>query len=354
MSILDKETGHAAGLDDFYADLEANNMPALWLYMSQLITPKPVTDAIPYLWRWEEIYPRIMKAGEIPIERGGERRVLILTNPGLKEYKTATHNIYAGVQMVKPGEVAPAHRHTQSAIRFIIQGSGAYTSVEGERCFMEPYDLILTPPWMWHDHGNETDEPVIWMDGLDINFIRNINGSFFEMFPDHRQPVTKPDNLALKKYGGGNFTPAWQKPVTSKSSPLLIYKWARTCEALQELAAAGEASPFDDVALTYLHPHTGGSVLPTLSCTVQLIRPGVQTSSHRHNTSAVYHVVEGAGYSVIEGQRVDWKKGDFFVLPPWMWHKHANLSETSKAILFSVTDHPVFEAFGMYREESEF
>lgn len=338
-------------LAKFYTDTEEAYLPALWKYFSQLVTPKPVVDALPYLWKWEEVYPLVMRAGDIPIERGGERRVLILNNPGLAHLKTATRNIYAGVQMVKPGEIAPAHRHTQSAIRFIIQGKGAYTSVEGERCFMEPRDLILTPPWQWHDHGNETDEPVIWMDGLDINLIKSLDASFSEMYPDHIHPITKPDNFALKKYGGGTLVPAWQRSNNSKSSPLLIYKWERTWAALQDLAKV-ETSPYDDVALAYTNPYTGGAVLPTLSCWMQMLRPGVQTQTHRHTSSAVYHVVEGSGYTLINGKQFDWKQGDFLVLPPWSWHQHANASNTEPAILFSVNDMPVLEALGLYREET--
>ena len=342
-------------LEEFYADIEGAYLPPLWKYLSGLITPQPVVEAIPYKWSWDEIYPRILRAGEIPIERGGERRVLILSNPGLSQFKTATRNIYAGVQMVKPGEIAPAHRHTQSAIRFILQGSGGYTSVEGERCYMEQYDLILTPPWQWHDHGNETNEPVIWMDGLDINLLKSLGTSFFEPFPDRRQPVTLPDNYHMKKYGGGNLVPAWRSPDTrynaEKVSPLLTYRWAKTYEALHDLAEV-DASPYDDVALTYTNPKTGGPVLPTLSCTAQMLRPGIHTKAHRHTTSAVYHVVEGTGYTIMDGQRIDWKKGDFVVLPPWLWHEHANSSPSAEAILFSVTDTPVFEALGLYREEA--
>jgi len=359
MTTLDREIVRdsamtEATLEEFYADIEAANLPPLWKYLSQLITTEPVPEAIPYKWSWDEVYPRILKAGNIPIERGGERRVLILNNPGLTHLKTATRNIYAGVQMVKPGEIAPAHRHTQSAIRFIIQGNGGFTSVEGERCFMEQYDLVLTPPWQWHDHGNETSEPVIWMDGLDINLLKSLGTSFFELYPDHRQPVSKPDNYHLKKYGGGNLMPAWSSPDTrynaTKVSPLLIYKWAKTYKALHELAQV-ETSPYDDVFLTYTNPKTGGQVLPTLGCNAQMLRPGVHTKAHRHTTSAVYHVVDGTGYTVINGQRFDWKKGDFVVLPPWVWHEHANASQTAEAILFSVTDIPVFEALGLYREE---
>jgi len=348
MSIVEQNV--SPSLEEFYADIEAANLPPLWKYLGGMITRQPVYDAVPFLWRWSEVYPRILQAGQVPIERGGERRVLILNNPGLSHLYTTTHNLYAGVQMVKPGEVAPAHRHTQSAIRFVIKGNGGYTAVEGERCYMEEYDLLLTPRWQWHDHGNQTTEPVIWMDGLDINLIRSLNASFFEPYPEQVRPSDKPDNNSLKTYGGGALRPAWQKPYNDSGSPLLIYKWAKTYEALQQLAQV-DASPFDDVALTYTNPLTGGPVLPTISAWVQMLRPGVHTQAHRHTTSAVYHVIEGAGSTIINGQRFDWQKGDFLALPPWCWHEHLNTS-SSPALLFSITDTPVLEAFGLYREEA--
>ncbi len=349
MTIAEQDTRWSS-VEDFYAETEASHLPPLWLYLSKMITAQPIADALPYLWRWEDVYPRILKAGEIPIERGSERRVLILNNPGLSQLYTTTRNIYAGIQMVKPGEIAPAHRHVQSAIRFIIQGNGAYTAVEGQRCYMEEYDLLLTPPWQWHDHGNETNEPVLWMDGLDINLIRSLDASFFEPYPDHKQPLDKPDDYSRRMYGGGFLRPAWQAPQRqSGSSPLLIYKWAKTYEALHELAKV-DASPFDDVALAYTNPHTGGHVLPTLSCWVQMLRPGIHTQAHQHTYSAVYHVIDGAGATIINGHRFDWKKGDFFCVPPWALHEHLNASSTSEALLFSVTDIPVMEAFGLMRE----
>lgn len=354
MSIAEQDT-KMMSLEEFYADTEAAHLPPLWLYLHKLITREPVADAQAHLWRWDDIYPRMLKAGEMPIDRGAERRVLILNNPGLSHLYTTTRVIYAGVQMVKPGEVAPAHRHVQSAIRFILRGNGGYTAVNGQRCYMEEYDLLLTPPWTWHDHGNETNEPVLWMDGLDINLIRSLDASFFENFPEDKQPTDKPDNLSQKTFGGGALRPAWLRPHAEvrrdSSSPLLNYKWAKTYDALRELATVA-ASPFDDVALTYTNPYTGGSVLPTLSCTAQMLRPGVHTQAHRHTTSAVYHVIDGVGATIINGKRFDWKKGDFLALPPWAWHEHLNASSSSEALLFSVTDHPTLEAFGLYREEA--
>jgi gentisate 1,2-dioxygenase len=161
--------------------------------------------------------------------------------------------------------------------------------------------------------------------------------------------MTKPVNDSERRFGIGQLRPTWEHPA-GPSSPLLNYKWERTEEALGRLATS-DASPFDDVALEYINPHTGGPVLPTMACWIQLIRPGVRTRAHRQTNSAVYHVFRGNGYSVINGERFTWKTGDFFVVPPWVWHEHAN-DARQEAILFSVQDTPILQALGLYREQA--
>jgi gentisate 1,2-dioxygenase len=235
--------------------------------------------------------------------------VIVFMNPGLGGKWAATSTLWAGVQILLPGETTPAYRHSPAAIRFIIQGQGAYTTVEGDQCFMAPGDLVLTPPWTWHDHGNDSDDPVLWMDGLDLPFVRDMDAGFFEPFTSEQQPLTKPANDSERRYGIGQLRPTWEHPA-STSSPLLNYKWEQTEEALRRLATSG-VSPYDDVALEYINPHTGGPVLPTMACWVQLIRPRVHTRAHRQTNSAVYHVFRGEGYTVINGERFAWKTGDF-------------------------------------------
>ncbi|MHB8618557.1 MAG: cupin domain-containing protein, partial [Chloroflexota bacterium] len=250
---------------------------------------------------------------------------------------------------LRPGEVAPAHRHTPGAIRFIIQGSQAFTTVNGDKCFMERGDLVLTPAWTWHDHGHEGTEPMIWMDGLDLPLVHDLEAVFFEPFRGMQQPV-KGTNVSEQLHRVGQLRPAQTPAEGSGASPLLNYKWADTLDALERLSRL-EGSPFDDVALEYINPFTGGPAIPTIACWAQMIRPGVHTQAHRQVTSKVYHVYEGSGYSVIGGQRFDWKKGDFFCVPTWAWHEHAN-EGTEPAYLFSIQDTPVLKALGLYREEA--
>ncbi|HZU06696.1 MAG TPA: cupin domain-containing protein [Chloroflexota bacterium] len=347
--MIGERTVQANEIEQFHAELERDALEGLWRIQAQRRSPRSRVQ--PYVWRWETLHRHLLRAGDLlaTLERGAERRVLVLANPGLTQFKAATHTIAANVQLIKPGEVAPAHRHTPTAIRFIIQGHGAYTTVEGEQIVMGEGDLILTPNWTWHDHGNETTRPVIWMDALDVPFVNALHASVHEPYPEERHPVLRTGDYSVRKYS------AQLRPLGERGAPVFspqrAYRWEATYATLTHLAAVGEASPYDDVAVEYVNPATGGHALPTLGCAIQLLRPGVRTRAHRHTSSAVYHVFRGRGYSVIDGQRFDWAQGDFFVLPPWAWHEHANTSPTEEAILFSVNDMPIFEAMALYREE---
>jgi gentisate 1,2-dioxygenase len=333
----------------FYGEVDRAHMLPLWKLGSMLST-EPQSSVALYVWRRSRYHPLLLQAGEIaPVERGGERRALQLSNPGLRDWAT-THTLVAAVQLLRPGETAPAHRHTPAAIRFIMEGQGAYTAVNGERCYMNPGDLVLTPSWEWHDHGNETATPMIWMDGLDVPLVRALQCMFFQPYEGTVYPVTRPDNDSLKLFGAGVVRPAFSRPK-GLASPLLIYPWEQTLAALEALGDR-EGSPFDGVILEYTNPLTGGHVMPTMACYIQKLRPRERTRAHRQTSSAVYYVVRGDGQSVIGGLRLRWEAGDFIALPPWAWHEHANVSASEDAILFSIQDTPTFEALGLYREEA--
>ena len=335
-------------LEEFYQEADQRHLVPLWKVTARLLPFEPRSKVLPYLWKWSDLRRMAHRAGDlVPIERGGERRVLGLVNPGLGGKYAATHTLWAAVQIVKPGETAPCHRHTAAAIRFIIEGDRSYTTVNGDKCVMGRGDLVLTPNWTWHDHGCESDRPMIWMDGLDLPLVGDLEAIFFDPYPSDRQPIAQ-INDSERKFGGPQLRPTWEK-LEGIHSPLLNYKWDPTYEALKKMGE-GAASPFDDVCFEYLNPNTGGPVLPTIGCAIQMIRTGVHTRAHRQVGSAVYHVFEGRGYSVINGQRFDWERGDFFVVPPWAWHEHVN-EQKEEAILFSIHDTPVMKSLGLYREE---
>jgi gentisate 1,2-dioxygenase len=341
---------HAHALETFLEALQPFSLAPLWTRYHQMLTPTPRGKARPYLWRYADLRPHLLRAGELISTREAERRVLMLLNPGLDGAAAATSTLFAGMQLILPGEIARAHRHSPAAIRVIVEGHGAYTAVDGERCFMEPGDLILTPPWSWHDHGNDTAAPMIWLDGLDLPLVGALDAIFTEYAPTEQYGITKPDDVSTRLYHQPGLRPASERG-SGRSSPLLSYKWTRTAAALAALPASA-TTLYDDLLLEYTNPYTGGSVLPTMGCTAQLLRPGVRTRAHRHASSSVYLVIQGQGYSIIEGQRFAWEPGDVFAIPSWACHEHANRSDTEAAALFAFTDAPVMHALGLYREEA--
>ena len=303
-------------------------------------------EVVPYLWRWSEVEPLVLTSGTLVTpDREVERRTMRLATPGLS--RGTTHTLVAALQLLLPGECAAAHRHTPTAIRWILTGSGDYTTVEGDKCYMEPGDLILTPSWTWHDHTNEGQEPMIWLDGLDVPLVRYLRANFYEAFPEDYQPVTGIGD-SVRKYASGALKPTWGE-VPAPYSPLWHYKWDKTYAALKGLEELA-SDPFDDVSMEYSDPSTGGPVLRSMSCRIQLIRPGIRTKAHRHTSSKVYQVFRGQGHGVINGQRFDWTEGDFFLVPSWAWHEHAS-EPGAESILFSIQDIPVMKSMALYREE---
>jgi gentisate 1,2-dioxygenase len=332
--------------DPFHKLIHEHHMWGLWEIASQM-TPHPRPEAVPHQWRWS-LLQKVIEESATAVPVGDERRAMQLFNPGLNGQWATTSTLIAAVQVLLPGETARAHRHSPAAIRFIMQGDGAYTAVEGEKVVMREGDLVLTPSWQWHDHGNETKETVVWMDGLDVPLVKSLNAMFFEMNAEWRAPATKPVNGSKALYGSGRLNPTWTKE-NSRFSPLMLYSWDRTLEALHALRER-DGSPHEGISLEYTHALTGGPVMPTIGCRVQLIRKGEQLRPYRVAASSVFCVRQGKGRSVIGGQAFEWEKGDIVAVPSWAQQEHA-CSGAGDAILFSITDRPVLEALGLYREE---
>src|SRR5665213_67295 len=347
---LTNETASETEFNRMYQEMERTHIKPLWTDEARILPRSPAPRAVPWLWKWSQIYGLASRAGGlVTIERGGDRRALGLSNPGLNGQPYATPTLWAAIQWLNGREIEPAHRHSAQAVRFMIKGK-AYSTVQGDKIELERGDFAINPPMAWHDHGSENDKPAVWMDGLDIPLNNYLNATFFEEAAKDRQDVTAVLNGSVLKYGAGSLRPAWEEPV-QKYSPISAYKWAATERALTNLAKV-DASPFDDVALEYTNPHTGRSVMDTIAAWIQLLRPGIHTKAHRQVNSAVYHVFEGQGATVIGGVQFDWEQGDVFVGPSWAYHEHVNASSTERAILFSIQDTPVMKALGKYREEA--
>ena len=328
----------------YHQELDDENINPLWVMHAN---PPERPKIAPHVWRWDKMRELAIQAGELESLKGqGFRRALTMRNPGLKTPQAgATKTMSAAVQIVWPGEIAEAHRHTAAAIRFVIEGEGAFTVQEGERFRMQEGDLVLSPSWAWHDHNNPTDRPVIWLDCLDAPLVGYLDAMFQEPFPEDVQPVTKPVGFTNASIGNGLMRPNLED-VHGGALPL-TYRWD---EAYGALLGYGEEDRFDGVMMEYANPVTGGHSMPTLALKLQRLAPGSHTDAHRHTSSVVYHVAKGEGYSIIDGKRIDWSKGDTFVLPSWLLHEHGTDSSYD-AVLFSMSDLPVIEAMGLYREE---
>lgn len=332
-------------LQGFYGDLQANDLAPLWSISAELMPLAPTPATLPYLWRWKMLRELAERAGElIAIDRGGDRRVLSLVNPGLGGAPYASSTLWGAVQYLGPRESAPGHRHTPAAIRFVIEGEGVWTTVNGDACDMHSGDLILTPSMHWHDHNNPTDHAMIWFDGLDLPTINALDAVFFEPFePDELQAVAG-HNISERIWGGRATLP--RGPGHDRpSSPLLVYRWADADRSLDALMAE-HGGPL--VTLEYTNPVTGGSALPTLACELHRLATTGRSTPYRKVGSSLYVVYRGAGESVIDGQRFEWSHGDMFVIPSWSVVEH-EASEGSD--LFAISDRPILQALHLFREE---
>lgn len=337
-----------AELDAFYADLAASNLQPLWAITQELLTPTPQPRAVPWLWSAKELTSLAARALRlIPIEAGGERRVLSLSNPGLGGLPYAAGTLWGAVQCLGPGETAPAHRHTPGAIRFVLEGSGVWTTVDGDPCDMHPGDLVLTPAWNWHDHTS-SESSMLWFDGLDLPMVAALDAVFFEPYPTGKQDDSVAHNQSEehRQEGAPLFVEgSVDTALDAQHSPLLVYRWADTDAELTRLAAAG-SSPM--VSLEFVNPVSGASVMPTLSCGMHRLTPGAATDPVRRTGNTIFVVYRGAGRSVVEGTVMEWSAGDMFVVPSWAAVEH---EAEQPADLFSLGDAPVLRALGLYREQ---
>ena len=305
--------------------------------------PRPAGDAC--LWKWSDLRGLLDEAAEVMPKSYTSRRSLMFDNPSLP--RGTTHTIAMGMQLIQPGEIAWAHRHSIAALRLAIEGAdNLYTVVDGEPHPMEDNDLVLTPGWAWHDHHNDSDRPAIWLDVLDVPLVGVLNQVFYESFGEDRQPLAEDGEAMTTRLG--TLRPTWEGHPTERMA--VRYPW-NNAEAQLKRLAGSDGSPYDGIALEYVNPLTGGPTLPTLSCWLQWLKPGQQTKPHRRTSSAVCFVIRGEGRTIVDGKELNWGLRDGFCIPNWTWHNHINSSASEEAILFTVHDIPMLRALGLYREE---
>jgi gentisate 1,2-dioxygenase len=334
-----------------YAQMRPHGLTPLWEVLHALVPPEPAVRTLCAHWPWSDVEPFLDAAGRLITAEEAVRRVLILENPGWPGASRITGTLYAGLQLILPGEVAPSHRHTQSALRFVVSGAGAYTAVDGERATMAPGDFIITPAWAWHDHGNDGDQAVVWLDGLDIPTVAFFEAGFAENDTRKSQAVRRAEGSSLARYGSG-LLPMDDEPPYGATSPVFSVPYARSRAALAQLAQDSAADPWFGTALRFTNPLTGGPPMPTIGAWLQLLAPDAATRPWRSTAGTVFSVVEGTARATLQrGDDVRYfelSPKDHFVVPPWFT---LQLQAHDPCVLFAYNDAPLQRAAGLYRQE---
>jgi len=340
--------------NDFYERLAPRHLAPLWERLKVLLTKEPVLASRSYRWALDDARPLLHEAGRMISAKEAERRVLILENPGLPGSSAVTETLYAGFQIILPGEVAPAHRHSASALRLVLEGEGAYTAVDGERAPMEAGDFIVTPNWTWHDHGHAGSEPVVWLDVLDIPLVRNIGTIFAEGYGEDVYPATRPAYDNLYRYGM-NLAPVATARPAATASPIFHYPFQRAREALEKMKAAGGADPHLAYKMEYLNPLTGGPAIATISTFINLVPAGMETLPYRTTEGQVICCLQGGGEIVVEEPEgsvsYPLRPKDVVAVP--CWRRHTIKAAGDDLILFSASDRGVQQKLGLFREARE-
>jgi gentisate 1,2-dioxygenase len=344
-SSADPKHNVQAARQAYYDRISKYDMAPLWEKLRQLVGDEPKTQCAPAIWRFRDVKAMVMESADLISAKEAERRVLVLENPALRGQSRITQTLYAGLQLIMPGETAPAHRHTASAIRFIIDGEGAYTSVEGERTFMSPGDFVLTANWATHDHGNTTDRPMIWLDVLDLPTINFFEAMFAEHLDEDSQPVRRADGDSAAFYASGVLPDGARAEL--KRSPVVNYTYARTRPILERMRKGGDIDKRHGARVRYANPVTGGWVMPTMGAQLALLPCGFKGESYRATDGTIFVCVEGEGATSIGEAQFAWSAGDVFVAPPWQRYAHEAAKES---VLFSISDRPAQEALGIWRE----
>jgi gentisate 1,2-dioxygenase len=325
--------------------MTAAGVAPLWPMMRNVLphgAPRPVTQS--GYWNYGALRPLLLRAGELtPVEKA-ERRVLVLSDPGRGAgAMQATASIYLGMQLLLPGETAPAHVHTPSAVRIIVEGTGGYTVVDGEKLPMEEGDLVMTPGGDWHDHGHEGTEPVVWLDALDLPLFVYLEGSYAIEGPLQAQR-NRPDASQVE-YRAAGLVPSRSRAAAARRYPMMRYPWAATEAALRQLAAYGD----QPIEMDYINPETGSDVLPTMGFTAMMLNPGQTDRPPLRSSSAAFHVVRGSGRTTINGKTIDWSAKDTFTAPVFSEITH---EADSESFLIRVHDRPLQDKLGYYEERS--
>lgn len=346
--------GQVAREDAFAARISGRSVAPLWVGRRGVDLSRPRSPALAAIWPYADMRPDLLEAGELVSAEDAFRRVLVLENPAFPGEMRITNTLYAGLQIVLPGEIAPCHRHSQTALRFVVEGEGAYTTVDGERTRLHPGDFVVTPQWSWHDHVNEADRPVVWLDMLDTPLVGFLDTVFRENYPEKLQPIDRIDGDSPARFGAGMLPmgygagyPSGQRSPGS-ASPVFSYPYESSRPALARLAAAEAADACHGYKMEYINPASGGSATATMGAFLQLLPAGFTGAPYRSTDGAAFCVAEGTGRIAVDDRIIEWGPHDVFAVPGW--HRY-RLEADTDAVLFSTSDRPVQQAVGLWRED---
>jgi gentisate 1,2-dioxygenase len=329
----------------YYDKIAKYHMTPLWEVLKGLVTPEPKSHCVPTLWKFDDVKKLMLEAGDVISAEEAERRVLVLENPGERGKSRVTNSLFAGIQLILPGEIAEVHRHSASAIRFVLEGEGAYTAVEGEKSMMKHGDFIITANWAPHDHGNPGKQPVMWLDVLDMPTINHFETSFAAHFDEKMQKTNHEDGDSFARYATGVLPDGL--PAVQNRSPVINYPYAKMRPILERLHKTGDVDKRHGARVRYANPINGGPVLPTMGAYLALLPKGFKGEPYHSTDGMIFAVAEGKGTTTIDGKPFAWGVNDVFVVPPWKKYQH-NAAEAS--VLFSISDRPAQEALGIWRE----
>lgn len=331
----------------FYDTIAPQSLAPLWEVLKGLVPPEPKSKAAPHVWHYSKVRPLLLEAGKLLTAEEAERRVLVLENPSLAGQSRITPSMYAGVQLVMPGEIAPAHRHTASALRFVLESDGGYTAVAGERTTMKRGDFVITPNGAWHDHGQERSSPIIWVDGLDLHMINFFESGFMEHHNDKKQTITKTEGDSVSRYGSGLVPMTGDSPFGA-TTPIFNYTYERSRAALMDIASQGKPDAHIGYALRYANPIDGGWALPTIATWLTQLPKGFETKQLRATDGRTIIVVEGEVTATIGDKTFTMGESDIGVIPSWAWH---SFRASKDAIVFTFSDRSAQEKLAIWREE---
>jgi gentisate 1,2-dioxygenase len=331
----------------FYDDLDPHALAPLWEVLRGLVPPEPRPKSVAHAWPYATVRPLLLEAGALLTAEEAERRVLVLENPALRGQSRIAGTMYAGVQLVLPGETAPAHRHTASALRLVLESEGGFTVVAGERTPMRRGDFIITPSWAWHDHGNDGASPVIWVDGLDIALVNFFEAGFGQGYNDKRQQITQPEGAALARFGSGLLPLETASPFGA-TSPIFSYPYERSRAALAALAAADAPDRHLGHTLRYANPLDGGWAMPTIATWLTSLPQGFATEAVRSTDAQALVVLEGEIEAEVGDRTFTLGESDVLAIPGWTWRR---LRAARAAVLFAFSDRSAQEKLAYWREE---